>query len=150
MREVCSWQSSGFAGLFIIGSVKKIAMLPFMLGFASDIGNDKLTTITAPGGLIDVFAARDERVVAASDNLIEWVNAASESVATYFGRYPVSHATVRIATNEGRGVHNGRTFGSPVALITISIGRKTTLADLKEDWTMTHEMVHLAFPSVAE
>jgi hypothetical protein len=139
----------GLSTLLITRSVSKIVLLTSMLAFAGDIGNDKVTTITAPGGLIDVFAARDERVVA-GDNLIEWVNAASESVATYFGRYPVPHVTVRIATSEGRGVHNGRTFGSPVALITISVGRKTTLADLKEDWTMTHEMVHLAFPSVAE
>src|SRR6201998_3824573 len=139
----------GLSTLLITRSVSKIVLLTSMLAFAGDIGNDKVTTITAPGGLIDVFAARDEKVVA-RDNLIEWVNAASESVATYFGRYPVSHVTVRIATSEGRGVHNGRTFGSPVALIAISVGRKTTLADLKEDWTMTHEMVHLAFPSVAE
>ena len=103
----------------------------------------------APGGVIDVFTASKEGV-AAREDLIGWVNAASKSVATYFGRYPVPHVAVRITTSEGRGVRNGRTFGSPVALITISVGRQTTLADLKEDWTMTHEMVHLAFPSVEE
>jgi hypothetical protein len=139
----------GLSGPLIIRSVWKIVLLTSMLAFASDTGSDKLTTIMAPGGVIDVFTASKEGA-AAREDLIGWVNAASESVATYFGRYPVPHVAVQITTSEGRGVHNGRTFGSPVALITISVGRKTTLADLKADWTMTHEMVHLAFPSVAE
>jgi hypothetical protein len=139
----------GLSALLIIRSVSKVVLLTSMLAFANDTGSDKLTTIMAPGGVIDVFTAREEGV-AAREDLIGWVNAASKSVSTYFGRYPVPHVAVRITAREGKGVHNGRTFGSPVALITISVGRKTTPADLKEDWTMTHEMVHLAFPSVAE
>jgi hypothetical protein len=139
----------GMSGPLIIRSVWKIVLLTSMLAFASDIGTDKLTTIMAPGGVIDVFTAPGGGGTARED-LIGWVSAASKSVATYFGRYPVPHVAVQITTSDGKGVHNGRTFGSPVALITISVGRKTTLADLEEDWTMTHEMVHLAFPSVAE
>jgi hypothetical protein len=139
----------GSFALLIIRIVSKVALLTWMLSFASDTGSQKLTTIMVPGGVIDVFTSREEGV-ATREDLIGWVNAASKSVATYFGRYPVPHVAVQITTSEGKGVHNGRTFGSPVALITISVGRKTTLADLEEDWTMTHEMVHLAFPSVAE
>src|SRR6266851_9332464 len=142
-------ESIGSSALSIMSRLLKLVLLTSMLAFASDSESSKATTILAPGGHIDVFAAREEAGVARED-LIGWVSAASKSVATYFGRYPVPHVAVRITTSEGRGVHNGRTFGSPVALITISVGRKTTLADLKGDWTMTHEMVHLAFPSVAE
>ena len=35
-----------------------------------------------------------------------------------------------------------------MASITISVGNATTEADLAEDWELTHEMVHLAFPSM--
>ncbi len=139
----------GSFALLIIRIVSKVALLTWMLSFASDTGSQKLTTIMAPGGVIDVLTSREEGV-ATREDLIGWVDAASKSVSTYFGRYPVPHVAVQITTSEGKGVHNGRTFGSPVALITISVGRKTTLVDLEEDWTMTHEMVHLAFPSVAE
>lgn len=139
----------GLSALLIIRSVSKVVLLTSMLAFASDTGSDQLTTITAPGGSIDVFAPRVERGVAYQD-LIEWVHAASKSVATYFGRYPVPHATVRITASEGSGVRHGMTFGSPSAHIIISVGRDTNLAGLKKDWTMTHEMVHLAFPSMAE
>ena len=40
-------------------------------------------------------------------------------------------------------MHNG-------GLIRISVGTQTSPAEFKEDWMMTHEMVHLTFPSVAE
>src|SRR5258708_21731248 len=74
----------GLSALLIIRSVSKIVLLTSMLAFASDIGNDKLTTITAPGVHLDVFANRDEKVVA-RDNLIELVHATSQSGLTDFG-----------------------------------------------------------------
>jgi hypothetical protein len=120
-----------------------------MLAFASGPQSNKATTIEALGGRIDVSASGEGAAVS-HDDLIEWVNAASKSVVTYFGRYPVSHVAIRITTRDGKGIRNGMTFGLPAALITISVGRETSLADLEGDWTMTHEMVHLAFPSVAE
>ena len=120
-----------------------------MLALPGNTEDNNATTITVPGGSIDVFAPREKRGVA-YQNLIAWVNAASKSVATYFGRYPVSHVEVRITATEGSGIHHGMTLGSPSAHIMISVGRDTNLAELKRDWTMTHEMVHLAFPSVAE
>jgi hypothetical protein len=135
--------------LLIISSLSRLALLTSVLVFVSNTEGSKATTIEIPGGRIDVFAFREE-VAVSHEDLIGWVSAAAQSVTTYFGRYPVPHVAVRISTSEGRGVHNGRTFGSPVALITISVGRETSLADLKGDWTMTHEMVHLALPSVAE
>jgi len=32
----------------------------------------------------------------------------------------------------------------------ITVGDQTDLPDLEDDWTLTHEMIHLAFPSMAE
>ena len=50
----------------------------------------------------------------------------------------------------GAGVNSGRAFGSSPPHISISVGRASTGLDFAEDWVSTHEMVHLAFPSVAE
>jgi hypothetical protein len=141
-------ESTGSDALSIIGRLLKLVLLTSMLALASNTESSKATTILAAGGRIDVFAARREAGV--TRDLIDWVSAASKSVTAYFGRYPVPHVAVRITSIDGRGVRHRRTFGSPAALIAISVGRKTTLADLREDWTMTHEMVHLAFPSVAD
>jgi len=134
--------------LLTISALSTAALLTSILVFPQDSGN-KLTTIAAPRGTIDIFVAGGGGGIADED-LIGWVSAASKSVSTYLGRYPVSHVEVRITRTQGEGVRHGRTYGSPVPRIAISVGRDTTVADLNADWTMTHEMVHLAFPSVPE
>ena len=45
-------------------------------------------------------------------------------------------------------VSHGVTYGEDGAHITISVGRNATIDDLYRDWELTHEMVHLGFPSV--
>lgn len=132
-----------------IPRVFKLLLLTSMLTLYGGTQDRKTDSIVIGGGHIDVFTSLREAEVTHSD-LIDWVRAASESVATYYGHYPVSHAAVQINPSNGRGVQNGRTFGSRVPRISISVSRDTSPADLRKDWTMTHEMVHLAFPSVAE
>jgi len=39
-------------------------------------------------------------------------------------------------------------FGDDGARCKISVGRQTALADLYNDWELTHEMIHFGFPSV--
>ncbi len=51
----------------------------------------------------------------------------------------------------GPGVHGGTTYPADGGgLITISVGSGTTVGQLNSDWMLTHEMIHLAFPSMAE
>jgi hypothetical protein len=45
-------------------------------------------------------------------------------------------------------VHGGVTYGG--RRINIRVGRDARVADLDQDWTLTHEMFHLAFPSLDE
>jgi len=42
------------------------------------------------------------------------------------------------------------TFGDRGGRITIRVGNDTSPSELAADWMLTHEMVHLAFPSVDE
>ena len=60
------------------------------------------------------------------------------------------HILLRIIPTDGKGVRNGRTFGERGGFITIHVGANSTFEDLANDWMLTHEMVHLAFPSVAD
>src|SRR5690348_18505401 len=68
----------------------------------------KADSIVIGGGQIDVFTSLPEGDVAHAD-LIDWVRAASESVAAYYGHYPVPYAAVLISASNGRGVQIGRT-----------------------------------------
>lgn len=83
-----------------------------------------------------------------AEDVLRWVKSAAECVATYYGRFPVPQVLIRITPFEGRGVRNGMTFGDRGGRITIRVGNETSSSDLAGDWTLTHEMVHLAFPSV--
>ncbi len=71
-------------------------------------------------------------------------------MAAYYGRFPVPHLTLRISPFSGHGVRHGMTWGMHGGLIKIGFGSDTTRAELMNDWMLTHEMIHLAFPSVAD
>lgn len=76
-----------------------------------------------------------------------WMSTAAAAVTTYFGRFPVADVRVVINPVPGHGVHGGSTYGDE-GLIVIRLGRDVGVAELDDDWVMTHEMVHLAVPSV--
>jgi hypothetical protein len=107
------------------------------------------STLIVAGSHIDV-TIQDGKLNLPQSDVIAWVQMAAESVAGYYGRYPVLHLTLRITPFEGHGVRHGMTFGMHGGLIKIGLGSETTHAELMDDWMMTHEMIHLAFPSVAD
>jgi hypothetical protein len=80
----------------------------------------------------------------------EWVRAAAESVTAYYGRFPVEQLAIRIRPFDGNGIRGGRTFGRDGGYISIHVGDETSASEFNSDWMMTHEMIHLAFPSVAD
>lgn len=82
-----------------------------------------------------------------------WVARAGWAVYTYYGRYPVSRVRIVLAPGSGDRVDGGTTWGDSddgAPLIEIRLGRAVTEARLQDDWTLTHEMVHLSIPSVPE
>lgn len=83
-------------------------------------------------------------------DVMKWVQLAAESVATYYTRFPVPHLTLRVISFDGSGVRHGMTWGREGGLIVIHAGNKTTPEEFAEDWMLTHEMIHLAFPSMAD
>ena len=70
---------------------------------------------------------------------------------TYYGVFPVQHMRVHIESSESQtGVFHGITFGYQPPFTRILVGRHTQQVQLTGDWMMTHELVHTAFPEVAE
>ncbi|ABF40147.1 hypothetical protein Acid345_1144 [Candidatus Koribacter versatilis Ellin345] len=104
-------------------------------------------SISIGGGSIDITLPSGEPA-AFQDDLMEWVRRAADAVTTYYGRYPVKHLTLKISADDRDGVHHGVTYPENGGLIVISVGRGTTKEQLMNDWMLTHEMIHLAFPSV--
>src|SRR5580700_3641001 len=112
--------------------------------------SDMTSTLIIGGSRIDVTIESGEWKLSQAE-LIHWVQLAGEAVATYYGHSPVPHLVIRITPFDGRGVRHGTTWGRDGGgLIKIGVGAQTQPAELAEDWMLTHEMVHLAFPSVAD
>ena len=82
--------------------------------------------------------------------ILEWVQRSADIVARYYGRFPTPVVTVRIGAEPGEGVHGGRTFANPDAVIRVRAGRDVTAAQLRSDWVLVHEMTHLALPDTGE
>jgi hypothetical protein len=87
----------------------------------------------------------------ATPQILQWVEHAASAVATYYGQFPVQRDRILILPAEGRqGIFNGTTWGGVggfPAFTRIEVGQQTTSQELTDDWTMTHELVHTAFPS---
>jgi hypothetical protein len=83
--------------------------------------------------------------------LLDWVATAARAVSSYFGRFPVRRAVLRIVAASGRrrgSRINGVTFGEGGAHSRLTLDPHVTVEELRSDWVLTHEIVHYAFPSM--
>jgi hypothetical protein len=106
---------------------------------AMQIGGGKIA-VTLPDGPMKLSA----------EEILGWVKEAATAVSQFYGHFPVEHVTLRIRSARGAGVYNGMTYPTGGGLILIRVGRETTVDELKSDWTLTHEMTHLAFPNMED
>ncbi|HTZ49781.1 MAG TPA: hypothetical protein VMH20_19485, partial [Verrucomicrobiae bacterium] len=107
------------------------------------------TTYMVGASRIDV-QVDDGPMQLSNQQLMQWVQWAADSVKTYYGRYPVPEVRLRVIPSSGEGVRGGTTFGEDNGgFIRIHVGSDSKMADLADDWMLTHEMVHLGFPSMS-
>jgi len=106
-------------------------------------------SIKIAGSVIDVTLPTDSMKLS-RDDLLGWVRGAANAVATYYGRFHVSHLTLNIRSTSGSGIRHGVTYPTDGGLILISVGREADVAATKDDWVLVHEMIHLAFPSMPD
>jgi len=105
------------------------------------------STVKICGATIDVRFDGDTATATRTD-LLTWVRRAGDAVCTYYGKFPVPHMKLDVLIRGGAGVHSGTTFPDSDGYTRISVGESTTGAELNDDWMLTHEMIHLAFPSM--
>jgi hypothetical protein len=125
-----------------------LLLVPFQAAKAAEV----TSTLMIGGSRIDVTiqSAETPNAPLSQPDVMKWVQFAAESAAAYYTRYPVPHLTLRVISFDGTGVRHGMTWGRDGGLIVIHAGNKTTTAEFAEDWMLTHEMIHLAFPSMAD
>jgi hypothetical protein len=84
--------------------------------------------------------------------VLDWVRRSACAVTEYYAGFPVRKVDVKIVPiDEGKGVLFGRTvLVDQTLVIRVGLSRFATESSLRDDWVMTHEMVHLALPSVPD
>jgi hypothetical protein len=120
----------------------------FCLGFVG-AGVARGEEIEVPGGNIELqFTASPPDVL--RPRVLRWIETARRSVTGYYGRFPVDRVKLRVSPQPGHRISHGETFGWRGARINISVGTAATAEDFSRDWVLTHEMLHLAFPSLTK
>jgi len=117
-------------------------------------GDGHSTHLLALGGAqieVDVHLAKSDLAV---EDVVSWVQRSAQAVTDYYGRFPVSHARVIVtqSSDGGQSIH-GTTWGDiegVQGLTRMRIGKDVTKSDLTTDWTMTHELVHMALTSLPD
>ena len=141
---------AALASFAILVGISSLGGAPAHLRYPARILADDVTsTLLIGGSKIDVTIEAGAMKLTHAE-LLHWVQSAAEAVAAYYGRYPVPHIQIRIIPVDGSGVRHGQTFGYNGGLIKIRVGEQTQAAELANDWMLTHEMVHLSFPSMAD
>lgn len=108
------------------------------------------TWMTVFGGTIEVDIGAGDMVLSRTA-LLNWVRASANAVSSYFGRFPVKRALVKIVVRNGTGIGFATaTYEGNTGVITVPVGRRTAPEDLAQDWVLTHEMVHLGFPLMGD
>lgn len=111
------------------------------------------TRLDLNGGVLQVDVAAGSLDLPV-DTVLQHVRAAALAVTTYYGRFPVSRARLLLVpVADKAGILQGTTWGDIggyQGFTRIRIGQYTTAADLADDWMTTHELVHLAFPSLPD
>jgi hypothetical protein len=81
--------------------------------------------------------------------LLEWIARCARAVEAYYGGFPVPEALLVVHSARGRGVHGGHAQPGEPPRIDIRVGVQATTRELDRNWSLTHELVHLAFPNLA-
>src|SRR6267378_5082455 len=112
---------------------------------------DKLakTDLDVAGGVIHVaFAPGD--IALPKDKVLDWVTTSAKAVSTYYSRFPVNSLKLLIVPVDGPRVRGETPWGYRGAAIRVLLGRDSSEDDLRRDWVMVHEMVHLALPDMEQ
>jgi hypothetical protein len=82
--------------------------------------------------------------------ILAWIRRSAAIVAHYYDRFPTPTLRLHVMAEDGGGVRTGKMFGYDGGVIRVQVGRDVTEDELKNDWVLVHEMIHLALPYLGD
>lgn len=130
-----------------------LAFLPLFAGCTS-----VQTDLAVPGskyfdiktGAAIIHVRIDGELILIASAIYRWISDGTKAVEAYFGQFPVTGLRIQVFEATRTGVHGGTSFGYPLPYIRLNVGPATTPDQFLRDWTLTHELVHLAFPALSD
>jgi hypothetical protein len=115
-----------------------------------DVGGGTLALAVAPSAAPRVRARGEPaplRLGVSRAGLLEALRRAAAAVSRYYGRFPVPEATVIVLPSPGGDIF-GMQLGNGGAAIVLFLGTDIDDERLARDWVVTHELLHLGFPTL--
>jgi hypothetical protein len=106
-----------------------------------------LETIRSGAARVDAVVAPSGLPLSRAD-AIAWIRTAVAGIAGYYGRFPVDR-TLMIVVPGTQEETRGETLGDGGAAVLIRVGTRVTAATTRDDWVVTHELLHVTLPSLA-
>jgi hypothetical protein len=79
-----------------------------------------------------------------------WVKSAVDAIAAYLGRsFPAPRSLVVVMRGRPGAPTSGETLGDGGPGVLVRAGDTVTAATTRDDWVMTHELLHVVMPSLA-
>jgi len=103
-------------------------------------------TIEEPGGQLVVGLVPSSYPVS-HEQLFSWVEKSGHAVASYYDGMPMPREAVLLVAAGRGGIGFGKSLAGGGATVFVGIGAQSDETDLKEDWVLTHELIHAAFPA---
>lgn len=113
----------------------------------SAFGPFRTRTTTPKGARIDV-AIGPGKFALSDDEILAWVETCERAIVGYFGTFPAKEAALIFVAGRGRMPGEGKTLSGGGGAIFMRLGTQATPDSLANDWVLTHEMVHLNFPTL--
>lgn len=108
---------------------------------AAVFGTYQTRTFPLQGGTVELIY---QPVALPEEQLMQWVNLSVTGLAEYYGKLPMERVLLVILEHEGRGVR-GLAQGNSVLMLP---SKTIDPQELRNDWTLMHELTHLGFPCV--
>jgi hypothetical protein len=116
------------------------------------------TSFAAFGSLsVDTLSEGDARVLVAiaghdlklsRADVVAWVQRSVHAIADYARAFPAPRTLVIVMANKPDSVTRGETLGEGGPAVLVRAGGTLTSQTTRDDWVMTHELLHVALPSL--
>jgi hypothetical protein len=104
--------------------------------------------VSSPGARVEVAIAPHGLALSDAD-IIAWVRRAVDGLASYYGHFPAPRVLVVVMAGRPGSPTRGETLGDGGPAVLVRVGSEvTTAASTRDDWIVTHELIHATLPTL--